>query len=1178
MKLLRLTLQGFKSFADKTTIDFSDGMTVIVGPNGCGKSNISDAVRWVLGEQNVRQIRGQKAEDMIFSGSETRREKNGAEVTLVLDNSGCELPLDTTEVAITRRLLRNGDSDFYLNKRSCRLKDIQELLAPTGLGKGSMAIIGQNRVDQVLTAHADERRVIFEDVAGISLYRMRKTEGLRKLEKTAENMERVKDMMALLDEQLVPLKEGAERARRYKSLTQEKRAIDATMGLLKLTSSGRMTARYENEALKLQDEGSLWQTKLSQASLAKETLEKDRLAHQEKLREAGDAMADAQREMERLRGDYRVKEEALSHAKEKWEELTVSAEDQTEAEKEIAEEIAGAKEELSCAEASLQAAKEAVSEKAEEKESLSRALAEAETAYVRALALSQEKEKEKEKVSQQLVHAREDIERLAAEIDQHEKEEASLAEEEEAASRELSELLREEKEKTERLTALSEKGKQHSEALREAEELRFRLGGEERKQESLLSSIRSQKAYLERAEKEYASFSRVTKTIMEQADRFGEAIHGALGELIRVPDEYTEAAEAALGGQISYIVTDTTKAAGEIIRWLSEKHLGRTTFYPLESMHPRYNNGTEVMASKEPGICGIASHLFSCQPMYQDLLDTLLGRTLIAEDLDAARRVAKKYGYRLRIVTRDGQLVNAGGSMTGGSMKKKENTYFGRRKEIADLYAREAEGEKALALCRTRRKEQEAHCDALAEEVSREREEWQALKVELATLSARREGAERSMTERRSRLSLAKKQLGEERGRLSETRSQAEGLEEALSAFPDLPQAAGNEESKRLRKALEEKQEALLASHVALTKAEESVSFGKRMLEERSRAKEELAADRAALEKAERDNEAERQTLEEELISLQAAFRDAEAHWQKTRTHQESLSDDADGFAIRQREADEAWKKAQAASAKIERDRAELAVRIAQFKAEEEDVLRKFEAWHMTRQQAEALRLPGSMEDMERQGKDLARRMAELGSVNPEGEEEYARQLARRKFYEGQVADLAEARKGLETIISDIDRTMESRFTEAFRKINEEFGRIMQLMFRGGKARLELTDEAHPLEGGVEMYLQLPGKKRQPLSLMSGGERALTVIALLISFMAYRPAPFCFVDEIDAALDDANVERYSRMIGEYKKKTQFIVISHRKKTMEFADTLQGVTMAEKGVSSLITVKMKDYVE
>lgn len=1041
-----------------------------------------------------------------------------------------------------------------------------------------MAIIGQNRVDQVLTAHADERRVIFEDVAGISLYRMRKTEGLRKLEKTAENMERVKDMMALLDEQLVPLKEGAEKARQYKSLTQEKRAIDATMGLLKLTSSGRMTARYENEALKLLDEGSLWQTKLSQASVAKETLEKDRLAHQETLRAAGEAMADAQREMERLRGDYRVKEEALSHAKEKGEELRESAEDQTEAEKEIAEEIASAKEELSSAEASCLAAKEDVSAKEAEKESLSKALAAAEDAYARALALSQEKEKEKEKVSQQLVHAREDIERLTAEIERHEKEEATLAGEEDAASRALSELLREEKEKTERLATLSEKGKKDSEALRDAENVRFRLGGEERKQESLLSAIRSQKAYLERADKEYASFSRVTKTIMEQADRFGEAIHGALGELIHVPDKYTEAAEAALGGQISYIVTDTTRSAGEIIRWLSEKHLGRTTFYPLESMHPRYNNGTEAMASKEQGICGIASHLFSCQPMYQDLLDTILGRTLIAEDLDAARRVAKKYGYRLRIVTRDGQLVNAGGSMTGGSMKKKENTYFGRKKEIADLYAREAEGEKALMLCRTRRKEQEAACDALAEKVSREREEWQALKVELAALSARREGTERSMSERQSRLSLAKKQLKEERDKLSEAQSQVESLKKALSYFIELPTVAGNEEGERLRKALEEKQEALLASHVALTKAEESVSFGKRMLEERSRAEKELAADRVSLEKAVHDNETERKTLAEELISVGAAFKEAEAHWQKTRIRQESLSDDANGFVIRQREVDEAWKKAQAATAKIERDRAELEGKIAQFKAEEAEVLRQFEAWHMTRQQAEALRLSGSMADMERQGKDLARRMAQLGSVNPEGEEEYARQLARRTFYENQVADLAEARKGLETIISDIDQTMERQFAKAFQKINEEFGRIMQLMFRGGKARLELTDETHPLEGGVEMYLQLPGKKRQPLSLMSGGERALTVIALLISFMAYRPAPFCFVDEIDAALDDANVERYSRMIGEYKKKTQFIVISHRKKTMEFADTLQGVTMAEKGVSSLITVKMKDYVE
>ena len=327
MKLLRITLQGFKSFADKTTIDFSDGMTVIVGPNGCGKSNISDAVRWVLGEQNIRNLRGQKAEDIIFSGSESRSAKNGAEVTLVLDNGAHELPLDTAEVSISRRILRNGDSDFQINKRNCRLKDIQELLAPTGLGKGSLAIIGQNRVDQVLTAHPEERRMIFEEVAGISLYRMRKNEGLRKLEKTAENMERVKDMTALLDEQLVPLKEGAAKAKKYKALRKEKTALEATMSLLKLTSIRRMMARYENEYITLKDQDAAWQTKLSQCSLAKESLEKERLAKQEELRLSGDAMAKAQQEMEKLRGDFRVKEEALHHTAEKAKELALQEED-----------------------------------------------------------------------------------------------------------------------------------------------------------------------------------------------------------------------------------------------------------------------------------------------------------------------------------------------------------------------------------------------------------------------------------------------------------------------------------------------------------------------------------------------------------------------------------------------------------------------------------------------------------------------------------------------------------------------------------------------------------------------------------------------------------------------------------------------------------------------------------
>lgn len=1178
MKLLRLTLQGFKSFADKTTIEFADGMTVIVGPNGCGKSNISDAVRWVLGEQNVRNLRGQKAEDIIFSGSESRQAKNGAEVTLVLDNSAHELPLDTTEVSITRRLLRNGDSDFKINKRSCRLKDIQELLANTGLGRGSLAIIGQNRVDQVLTARPDERRLIFEDVAGISLYRMRKNEGLRKLEKTAENMDRVQDMVALLDEQLVPLKEGAEKAKVYKELMKKKRALSASMTVLKLTSIGRMLSRYETEYRNLEEEDVKWETALSSFAAEREKLEKQALDFQENLRNLGQKTAEAQQKMEELRGDFRVKEESLHHGEEKKGELAAAEEDQKEAEEELAEEIRSGEEEYQSFVNDFRQWNEKKEKAEEEKKTLEEALAVSEAAYAEKLKVNRQKISQKQRLEQELSHVEEELRRLG-----EERAEAlsSLAEKKkqlEELEKELAAQVKEEKESALRLQELEEQGKKDSLLLKQEEDRRFALMNEKGKQESALSAIRSRKNYLERAEKEYADFSMAVKNIMAHRELFGNAIHGPLGELVEVPEKYTAAAEVALGSRISCIVTDTTEAAGKIIGWLKERRLGRATFFPLESMKPSSYGGQEREAAGERGICGIASELLTCEGIYRDLLTSLLGRTLIAETLDDARRVAKKYRYRLRIVTLDGQLVNAGGSMTGGSMKKTENTFFGRKQEIRRLEKEEAEGGKTLEACKKQLEEQGHTCDSLARKVMEEREEWQSLKVSLASLTARREGMEKTLADQ-------KKAAGEEE-ELKEKREKelAEGgerkvrISEDIENLADIPEVLEDEESERLKKKLDEKNEEILAIHVSLTKARESLSFGNRMKEDRERALKEQKADREKLEEDKKENERLLRTLQVEMEKLKEDFQKAEALWQDCRQDQSRMQDDSDKFAMEQKKLEESWRKTQEASSKVKRDMAERQGRIDNFKAQEEEEMRHLAENHMTRAEAEAIRLPGSMQDMRREEEKLSGKLSELGSVNPNGEEDYQKQLDKRKFYEEQIEDLTKARNGLETVIRDIDKTMTEQFGEAFKQINQEFGRIMQLMFQGGKARLELTDEAHPLEGGVEMYLQLPGKKRQPLTLMSGGERALTVIALLISFMAYRPAPFCFVDEIDAALDDANVERYSRMIADYKKKTQFIVISHRKKTMEFADTLQGVTMAEKGVSSLITVKMKDYVE
>lgn len=1178
MKLLRLTMQGFKSFADKTTVEFADGMTVIVGPNGCGKSNISDAVRWVLGEQNVRNLRGQKAEDIIFSGSESRPAKNGAEVTLVLDNSAHELPLDTTEVSITRRLLRNGDSDFKINKRSCRLKDIQELLANTGLGKGSLAIIGQNRVDQVLSARPEERRLIFEDVAGISLYRMRKNEGLRKLEKTAENMERVKDMTALLDEQLIPLKEGAEKAKAYKELLKEKRAVTASMAVLKLTSIGRMLSRYETEYRNLEEEDLSWETKLASFTAEREKLEKQALDYQEGLRDLGQKTAEAQQKMEELRGDYRVREEAFHHAEEKKGELAAEEEDQAEAERELAEEIESAREEYHKSLLAFQEWEDKKKKAEAEKKELEEKLSASEEAFAAKLAVNRKKVADKERLEQESRHLDDEINRLGREKKAFE---SSLIEKKESLDqlkKAMDEMEKRERELSQKLKGLEEKGKKDSLSLKEAENQRFSLMNEKSREESALASLRSRREYLEHAEREYTSFSMAARTVMTNRSFFGNAIHGALGDLVRVPEKYTEAAEVALGSRISCIVTDTTASAGKIIGWLKEKRLGRATFFPLESMHPSGYAGQERKAAEEPGICGIASDLFTCDAPYRDLMASLLGKTLIAETLDDARRVAKKYGYRFRIVTLDGQVVNAGGSMTGGSMRKKENTFFGRKQEIKSLIAREKEAAGKLSVLAENLAAKGRTCDDMAHRVMEERESWQAAKVNLASLSAQKEGLHKTWSDRKALAEEAEKQIQLRDRNLQEAGEKKEQMQRELESLADIPEVGEDRESLACKAALDMKGEEILSIHVSLTKAEEALSFGRRMKEDRDRALREQAEDRKKLEQEKKENETLLVNLQREMEKLSADFKTAEDEWQQKKETQSRMQDDSDSFAMKQKELESSWRTTQERSSSIKRDMAERKGRIDNFKAQEEEELRRLEENHMTREEAEDARLPGSMQDMKKKSESIAEKIGALGSVNPNGEEEYNRQLEKRKFYEEQIEDLKKARSGLETVIQDIDRTMTEQFTKAFGEINKEFGRIMQLMFQGGKARLELTDDAHPLEGGVEMYLQLPGKKRQPLTLMSGGERALTVIALLISFMACRPAPFCFVDEIDAALDDANVERYSRMIADYKNRTQFIVISHRKKTMEFADTLQGVTMAEKGVSSLITVKMKDYVE
>lgn len=1178
MKLIRLILQGFKSFADRTTIDFAEGMTVIVGPNGCGKSNISDAVRWVLGEQNVRNIRGQKAEDIIFSGSEKRKAKNAAMVSLILDNSGHELPLDTAEVSITRKIFRNGDSEFYINKRSCRLKDIQELLANTGIGKGSMVIIGQNQVDRILSARPEERRVIFEEVAGISKYRMKKVDGLRKLEKTSANTERVLDLKAVMEEQSEPLRVEAEKARKYRALQKEKKTGAVTAALLKLSAARRMMARYENDQIRLEEKKQEAMSRLEEVGRLQKQLENEMGGHQKALSAASGELADKKAQAEQLRGDCRVQEENLKHASEELKRLTEQREDEQQARLECREDHEACREELEAVQAELQSGREHLEAIKQQKEFLEEKLLASKAEYARQLQATQESIAQHERLVQEKNHREEDKNRLAGEAQAHEMRWKVLEEECSKLKEEKAELTRKHLELEAKLSQLTEKGKEDAAARDKAENIRYEMLRRLNERQAEEKQVQLRRKDLKKQMEEHVNFSHTTRTVLQASEAWSQHIIGPLGELIRVPEKYTAAAEIALGSMISNLVVDTSETAQTIISWLKKRHAGRTTFYPLDSMSG-YPVREILQAAREPGICGIAASLFEHDEKISGIMQSILGRILIAEDMDAARRTAKKYRYRFRIVTLDGQVVNAGGSMTGGSMRKKDNTYFGRKSEIKKLAAKEKALHEEIGQQRAAKEKQDALCESLLAAITREREEWQNRSIEAASMKTRLEGMEKELAGKEENAQMEKNSLEMARSQWEQADQACRQLCEQLEhAQKPGKQPEKDEKSAQLQDKVNALNEQITDARVQLTRAESNVVQKQEEINKLVEADEESGR---TLERLQEAIEKKKQAVSDINVRLKAQKKqceEADQHWKVMEQKRQILEQQAGDFSRRRIALDEDWKKVQAQYAEADSRMSGLDARLESFRNDESRELDTLTSMGLTEKIAESFRIKGSGEDIKKMLASVEKRIAELGNVNPQGEAEYEEHMEKLAFYDKQLEDLRKSEEGLQKIVHEIDDAMTAQFKQAFAKINVEFGRIMKVMFRGGKGHLDLTDKVNPLNGGIELYLQLPGKKTQSLTLMSGGERALTVCALLLSFMAYSPAPFCFLDEIDAALDDANVERYGRMIEDYKKKTQFIIISHRKKTMEFADTLQGVTMAEKGVSSLITVRVSDYIK
>lgn len=1181
MQLLKMELRGFKSFADKTTLTFDKGITAIVGPNGSGKSNISDAVRWVMGEQNVRQLRGQKAEDIIFAGTEKRQPQGAAEVSLYFDNSDHALDLDFSEVAVTRRLFRSGESEFYINKRPCRLKDIHMLFASTGIGQDSMAVIGQNRVDRILNSKPEERRVIFEEVAGISRYKGRKQDGLRKIAETERNLERIQDMMSMLADRMGPLAEQAQKVKQFRALDSERISYEGTLTLQELRNCERLLSKAENYRLVALAEQTAAEKELAAIESQRQKLLQTMETEGERLRNLDAQALNAHNELDSMKSrrdafaqrQATLKENEKELAEEK-QVLQQKAVQLKEREVSLAEQQQQKKTELAAAEKGL-ALTEALAGKAEQQAEKAAADLEEVTAVNTARQQQvfvlqrdaeelrrrlQENNARYEEVKQTLQQQRDAWKQSLARWQDEEtkcqamKKEAQVYEAEAAAQRETL--------------------KKCETMMREAETAYRRLRGTV---DSLTQRIR----VLESMEQEHEGVGRPVKTVLDAQAPWRSGICGVVGEVCQIPIPYATALDVALGAAARYVITQTEKTAKAAILYLKERHAGRTTFLPLDTIKERTRTNDEERASKEAGILGFANELITYDAAYQSVFMSLLGKTLIAETMEVGSAVARKYRHRLRIVCLDGTQFNAGGSLTGGSMKAKESSLISRRVLLQELKekaaAQQAQMEEAVRVGTAKRQEVEAARAAM--EAAEEKQQHSTVELQKGTWQMTT--AQKEAQQQEAAWHTADKQCESLLQVRADMQAKLLQKEQALAEVKASPTADTNALEEARRKALKEAEScrSMLTDgqiHTATLREQVRHIAEQRVQHKQNQAQHEADCDRLAQREAElRKRQDETKTM---LLDLAAKITAKEAETQTHDTAKEAFyKAREDNFKHNQQL--EAAGKAQRETLQQCGSRVHNAdVQLEKYHGEIRRNEELLAMQGLTRQEAMDRRRDGSLKELHEKVKTLKQQIAGLGQINPNAEDDYEAAVKQQQFYDSQCDDLRESRTKLEAIVAEIDDAMAKQFRQAFQEIGKQFQQIFSRLFGGGTAHVVLTDTKDVLTAGVDIFIQPPGKKQQQLTLLSGGERALTVIALLLAFLAYHPAPFCLVDEVDAALDEANVERMARYLKNYSGNTQFIVITHRRKTMEAANTLQGVTMEERGVSRLLTVKVDELLE
>ena len=1185
MYLKALEIQGFKSFPDKTVLNFGEDITAIVGPNGSGKSNVSDAIRWVMGEQSSKSLRGAKMEDVIFGGTEKRSQMGFAQVTLVLDNTEHIFPrMEESEVAVTRRYYRSGESEYYINKQSVRLRDVNELFMDTGMGREGYSIVGQGKIDEILSVKSADRREIFEEAAGISKFRHRKEETERKLERTEENLVRINDKIAELELQVGPLRSQAEKAKKYLILRDELRTLEISVWLENLD-------KIKTDSIKLNTDYALAQQELERANAALDEL----YAASEQFAEKAHAN---DMEQERLRTECaeldakRSEEDAavavlrtgIEHNRASIERVENDLRDQSGRAESLTAQIAAKHariEELAAQTAELEEDLHAFLAQAEE---LARTAGEA-GSEIEALRAREAL------AASDAADCRADMSAMNAGLAELAERRATLEAESESVDGQL----------TEKRRAASASRRALEEAQEEADAVRNIISGHTLKMEGRVkreetarqksidltmekNNLDSRIHLLSEMEKEYEGFNKAVRLIMQAAEKNAlRGVHGPVANLMTTDKRYAVAIEIALGAGMQNVVVDREEDAKSAINFLKQRDGGRATFLPLTAI--RGDVLREAGVEREYGYVGVASQLVQFDKRYTEIFNNLLGRTVVVEDMDCGIAIARKYGNRFRIVTLDGQVLNRGGSMTGGSVSRSAGI-LSRANELKELTAwREALTEKLDAALREA-DEAKRDLNAAQYELDVAREQQRGAEDEVLRLTGEKKQYDMLLESLRSRESDIAAELESITARTEELKKAAAAREEEIKKHEAEAARCRAESEEKLAGQNElQRDSAHLGDEIAARKSTLSGFTAERETTERALGDLETLAQqmrgdedgrRALIE----DYRAKIKAAEEEIAQHDAVTASLRADAEKRRAELAELAEakltlegERSANDRRYRECNELLSQTQAAAGRLEQKRVTAAM-------EEKQILDKlWESYELSHSAAQEQRIElESVPKASRRINELKREINGLGNVNVGAIEEFDRVNTRYTYLTGQRDDVEKAKEELLGVIENITSEMTVIFKEQFALIRESFQETFLELFGGGKATLELEDENAVLDCGIEIKVQPPGKALKTLSLLSGGEKAFVAIALYFAILKVHPTPFCVMDEIEAALDEPNVIRVAHYMRRICDKTQFIVITHRRGTMEAADVLYGVTMQERGVSKVLTINMNDMAK